>query len=165
MAELEHDLLNVFLRDHVAVAVAGVELARRARGGAEGTEFEPAMPGVVAGFEADLEALTAACTALGVRRDRLKEGGAWLGEKVGRLKLNGRVTSPSPLSRVTELGGLEAVARMLAAAFRGLDKTVGRQRLGGVDAAARAADAEWRAGELGAMRDRAIARRCGPAAA
>jgi hypothetical protein len=157
MPDLERDLLATFLRDHLAVAVGGGELARRARGGAEGTEFEAAMPGVVAGFEADLQALSDVCAAHDVKRDRLKEGGAWLGEKIGRIKLNGRITSPSPLSRVTELGGLEVVARVLAAAFRGLAE------VGAADTSARAGDAEWRAGELAAMRDRAIVRALRPA--
>jgi hypothetical protein len=38
--------------------------------------------------------------------DRAKNVGAWAGEKLGRLKLNGQVKGYSPLSRVLELEGL-----------------------------------------------------------
>jgi hypothetical protein len=43
---------------------------------------------------------------LGVADDVLKVAAAWTTEKLGRLKLNGRLTSYSPLSRVLELEGL-----------------------------------------------------------
>jgi hypothetical protein len=43
---------------------------------------------------------------LGVRRDPLKPALGRLGERLGRLKLNGRLHGYSPLSRVVELEGL-----------------------------------------------------------
>ncbi len=43
---------------------------------------------------------------LGVSRDRFKPIGAWVAEKVGRLKPNGQLRGYSPLSRVLELEGL-----------------------------------------------------------
>jgi hypothetical protein len=43
---------------------------------------------------------------LGVGRDRSKPAGAWLLEKLGRLKPNGQLRGYSPLSRVVELEGL-----------------------------------------------------------
>jgi len=45
---------------------------------------------------------------LGVDRDPLKVTLAWAGEKVGRLKFNGRLRGYAPLSRVLELEGLIA---------------------------------------------------------
>ena len=41
-----------------------------------------------------------------VGRDPFKIGAGWLGEKAGRLKLNGRLFEYSPLSRVVELESL-----------------------------------------------------------
>jgi hypothetical protein len=43
---------------------------------------------------------------LGIGEDRLKHAAAWAAEKAGRLKLNGSLTSYSPLSRLVELEGL-----------------------------------------------------------
>jgi hypothetical protein len=45
-------------------------------------------------------------SGLGVEPDRLKMTAAWVGEKAGRLKLNGHLTGYSPQSRVIELEGL-----------------------------------------------------------
>jgi hypothetical protein len=42
-------------------------------------------------------------SALGVRVERAKVIAGWAAEKIGRLKLNGRLLSYSPLSRVMEL--------------------------------------------------------------
>ena len=39
-------------------------------------------------------------------KDRLKVAGGWAAEKTGRLKLNGRITGYSPLSRLVEVEGL-----------------------------------------------------------
>jgi hypothetical protein len=47
-------------------------------------------------------------TDLGFKPDRVKILGAWTGEKVGRLKLNGQLKGYSPLSRVEELEALIA---------------------------------------------------------
>jgi len=40
---------------------------------------------------------------LGIGADRAKAAIAWTAEKLGRLKLNGRLTGYSPLSRLEEL--------------------------------------------------------------
>jgi hypothetical protein len=57
----------------------------------------------------DRAALVAVMRALRVPPSRLENGAAWLAEKLGRLKLNGRVATYSPLSRVVELEGLLAL--------------------------------------------------------
>lgn len=44
--------------------------------------------------------------ALDVSRDRLKPIGAWVAEKIGRLKPNGQLRGYSPLGRLIELEGL-----------------------------------------------------------
>jgi hypothetical protein len=46
--------------------------------------------------------------ALGVSASSAKQLGALAAERIGRLKLNGRLTSYSPLSRVVELDALSA---------------------------------------------------------
>jgi len=38
-----------------------------------------------------------------IRRDPFKPAGAWLAEKLGRLKFNGQLRGYSPLSRLVEL--------------------------------------------------------------
>ena len=57
---------------------------------------------------------------LGARDDELKNGLAWTAEKLGRLKLNGRVKGYAPLSRVIELEGLMGGVQGKLAMWRAL---------------------------------------------
>jgi hypothetical protein len=98
--------LRIFLQDHLAASTAGLELARRARGANEGTDYGEPLARLAGDIEADRGALEAVLADLGFGPDRPKNLGAWAGEKVGRLKLNGQLTGYSPLSRVEELEGL-----------------------------------------------------------
>jgi hypothetical protein len=101
------DLLSIYLNDHLAGATGGVELARRVRSAnREDEEFGPPLAEICAEIEADRETLIGLMERLGIRRDPLKPAVAWAVEKLGRLKLNGRLTGYSPLSRQVELEGL-----------------------------------------------------------
>lgn len=97
------ELLHLYLNDHLAGAVAGTELARRAAAENEGTEFGAFLTDLAQEIEVDRLALEALMETLGASRDLLKGGTAWLAEKLGRLKLNGQLTGYSPLSRLLEL--------------------------------------------------------------
>jgi hypothetical protein len=100
---IERRLLAIYLNDHLAGATGGVELARRARSSNRDTELGEALERICAEIEADRATLELVMERLGVKRDRPKVAGAWAAEKLGRLKLNGRLTGYSPLSRVVEL--------------------------------------------------------------
>lgn len=101
-------LLAIYLNDHLGAATGGVELARRALRSNPDGELGRYLAGFTAEIEQDREQLRQIMERLGVRGDRVKLAVGWLGEKAGRLKLNGRLTSYSPLSRVLELEGLIA---------------------------------------------------------
>jgi hypothetical protein len=99
--------LAIYLNDHLAGATVGVQLARRtSASNRDEPEFGPALKRVQTEIEADRETLEAVMEACEVGRDRLKPAGAWVAEKLGRLKLNGQLRGYSPLSRVLELEGL-----------------------------------------------------------
>ncbi len=109
-------LLGIYLNDHLAGSVVGVELCRRARASNEGSELGRTLSELCAEIEADQETLRQVMRRLGVGESRLKPAGAWLAEKLGRLKPNGQLHGYSPLSRVVELEGLAggvAVKQML----------------------------------------------------
>jgi hypothetical protein len=98
------ELLAIYLNDHLAGATLGVELARRLRSSnRDDPEFGPALADVCAEIEADRETLKAVMHQLGVGQSKLKPLAAILGERLGRLKLNGRLWGYSPLSRLDEL--------------------------------------------------------------
>ncbi len=97
------ELLGIYLNDHLAGSVGGVETARRTRGSNEGNEFGEPLAALCAEIESDRETLEAVMEELGVARSRIKPAIGWLGEKLGRLKPNGQLIGYSPLSRVVEL--------------------------------------------------------------
>jgi hypothetical protein len=103
---LGRDYLKIYLEDHYAGATAGVDLARRAAGSNRGTPYGEVLDRIATMIEEDRDSLRAIMTDLGVGPDRLKVAAAWAGEKVGRLKPNGHLTSYSPYSRVLEIEGL-----------------------------------------------------------
>ncbi|MEV6612027.1 hypothetical protein [Kutzneria sp. NPDC051319] len=98
MDTFRHELA-IYLNDHLAGATGGVELARRIAGEHEDTD----LTGLADDIEHDRDSLLRIMAALGVPQDHIKTAGGWLGEKLGRLKLNGRLFSRSPLSYVIEL--------------------------------------------------------------
>jgi hypothetical protein len=117
------ELLPIYLNDHLAAATGGRELARRTAGSNKGTEFGPFLTELAAEVDADREQLLNVMAALDVGRDPLKLGAGWLVEKAGRLKLNGRLLSYSPLSRVVELEALAAGVRGKLGLWRTLAAT------------------------------------------
>lgn len=88
---------------------------------------------------------------LQVTESRVKPAGAWLAEKLGRLKLNGRLHGYSPLSRVVELEGLCAGVAGKRMLWRALGSTYG-SRLQGFDFDALAVRAEAQQQRLEACR-------------
>ncbi|HYN36239.1 MAG TPA: hypothetical protein VEV82_04610 [Actinomycetota bacterium] len=98
--------LAIYLNDHLAGSIAGVELGKRAAGSNEGNEYGDFLAKLVIEIEEDQVNLIKLMEHLGVRKDLLKDAAAWMGEKVGRLKLNGKLIGYSDLSRVVEFEGL-----------------------------------------------------------
>jgi hypothetical protein len=97
-------LLAIYLNDHLAGAALGVELARRLRSSNRGDpEFGEPLARICGEIEADRETLIRLMDRLGVERKPFKPALAVLGERLGRLKLNGQWRGYSPLSRVLEL--------------------------------------------------------------
>lgn len=125
--------LAIYLNDHLGGATAGVELARRVRGSnRDSPEFGGPLTDLCAEIEEDRQTLLRVMETLGVRRDPVKVKVGWLGEKLGRLKLNGQLRGYSPLSRVIELEGLvlgiggkaelwETLRRALGPEWKGFD--------------------------------------------
>jgi predicted DNA-binding ribbon-helix-helix protein len=112
--------LAIYIQDHLAGATLGVQLARRAASQNAGTVLGEKLGSVQNEIEQDRATLQSIMVALDISADRFKNTVAWAGEKAGRLKLNGRLTSYSPLSRVVELEGLIAGINGKRALWRSL---------------------------------------------
>lgn len=111
-------MIGIYLNDHLAGATFGVELARRMRGEYEGAELGGFLGQLAREVEQDRDTLREVMATVGVEEDRVKQVAAWTGEKVARLKLNGRVLSRSPLTPVVELEGLMLGVTSKAALWR-----------------------------------------------
>ena len=100
-------LLAIYLNDHFAGALAGAELAgRAAAANRSNPRFGPTLSTLAGEIREDRESLRRLMSELDIGIDHAKQLGAWAAEKLGRLKLNGRLLAYSPLSRVEELEGL-----------------------------------------------------------
>jgi hypothetical protein len=99
--------LPIYLNDHLAGSVLGLELARRAAGNNKANDYGAELRRIAGEIEEDQDTLEELMKRLGVGRDRLKVAASWALEKVGRLKLNGELLRYSPLSRLVEIEALE----------------------------------------------------------
>jgi hypothetical protein len=115
-------LLGIYLNDHLTGATVGRELARRAAVSNQGNPLGPFLSGLAREIDEDRDSLIEIMKALGVRVDPMKVAAAWAAEKIGRLKLNGRLRGYSPLSRVIELEGLALGVRGKLAGWRTLEQ-------------------------------------------
>jgi hypothetical protein len=95
--------LPIYLNDHLAGAVAAVQLARRAAGQNEGTEYGQALVRLADEIDQDRRTLQDLLKRLGVRGDPVKLLSSVVAEKLGRFKLNGELLRYSPLSRLEEI--------------------------------------------------------------
>ncbi len=99
--------MAVYLNDHLAGSTTGIELVRRAAREQSGTELGSFLLRLATEIAEDRKALRRVMAAAGARPDAVKVALAWLAEKVGRLKLNGRLVRRSELSPLVELETVE----------------------------------------------------------
>lgn len=152
-------LFDVYLRDHLVGAVGSTALAKRVAGSEEDPSFAPAFDALAYQFAQDEDRVNTLAEALGVRTPtRLLHGMAWLGTRVGKLKLNGRLVHRSPLSRVMEIEALQAAVsakRSLWRSLRVLSQSGRVPRLEGLALPELLARAEAQAEWLADLHDRA----------
>lgn len=125
-----HRMLGIYLNDHLAGATAGLELAHRIARTHQHRPESGDLRTITAQISQDRAALLEIMAALDVPVRGYKTAAAWIGEKAARLKLNGRILSPSPLSDLEELEMLRLGVEGKAAGWRTLRALAGNdQRL------------------------------------
>jgi len=152
-------MLGIYLNDHLAGATAGTELAHRMARSHRGQEEADALRKIAAEIARDRSSLVAIMASLGITVRAYKVGAAWVGEKAGRLKFNGRLLARSPLSDLEELELLRLGVEGKAAGWRTLRaraETDGRLDLGNLDELISRASSQ--AGQLEELRVRAASR-------
>ena len=140
-------LLRIYLQDHHAASAGGVALARRALG--------PSHP-LAKQIARDRDALERVMRQLAVPPSTMKVGIVRVAERVGRLKLNGRIFERSPLSRIIELETLVVGVRGKEALWTALQRA--GMSLEDVDLEGLVESARAQGAELEALRLTAVAR-------
>jgi hypothetical protein len=120
-------LLRIYLDDHQTVLLAGRELARRLAKATHDPELASFLRDLAAELEDDRRRMIARLREAGGSPSRVKSAIAWTAVKAGRLKLNGSLTKPSPLSPVLELEGLGMVLVESRCLWRTLERTDSRR--------------------------------------
>jgi hypothetical protein len=98
--------LEIYLNDHLAGSTTGRALARRVAKHGRSAEFRAPLERIAAEIEQDREALIDIMRRCGAERNPVKIAGGMLVERLGRLKRNGQLVRPSPLTPLVELEAL-----------------------------------------------------------
>ena len=116
-----HDLLGIYLNDHLVGATGGVGLAGRMAAAADpGSESARVLNTLVAEITQDRLALLTIMGTLEIPVRGYKMFAGWMGEKAGRAKLNGHLLTRSPLSSLEETELLRLGVEGKAAGWRTL---------------------------------------------
>ena len=107
--------LQIYLNDHLALMVGELQLAERCARSNPKEELGRSLTTLIGDLRIQRQVVEELIRQLGGRPDVIKQGTAWLAEKIGRLKMNGSWLEYSDLSRLLELETLELAAHERAA--------------------------------------------------
>lgn len=100
--------LSTYLDDHLSGATVALHRVRRSARSYAGTAAGSVLAPLVHELDEEREFLRSVARALGEPESRVKTAAAWAAERVGRLKPNGHLLRPSPLSALLEVELLRA---------------------------------------------------------
>ncbi len=98
-----NDLLVIYLNDHRALLAGERSLAERSAKANVGSDLGGVLQAVVDQNDADQVAVEHLLERVGGTPNPVKKIAALIGERFGRLKMNGQLSGYSPLSRVIEI--------------------------------------------------------------
>jgi hypothetical protein len=137
---MDRRLLSIYLNDHLAGATVGAHVIRRGLKADRDHPVAPFLRRLLSEVEEDRATLVRFMKILRIPLSAPKSAIAWVGEKIGRLKLNGRLTRRSPLSRQEELEflilGVQGKRRLWMALSRSTPPEVIARELDGLIARA-----------------------------
>ncbi len=119
---MEQRPLAIYLRNHEAAAQAGRDLFRRTAASQRDRPYAGELAELATEVEQDLASLRAIMHAAGVTPDVVQGIVLRMGERIGRLKPNGRLLGRSPLSDLIEVEALLDAVRAKAAGWQALSR-------------------------------------------
>ena len=150
--------LTTYLQDHLAMLTGELELLKRVISENRGQVFAERLEALLPHTEDDADMLRNLLDRFGGRPSGTKEAAAWVGEKLGRLKMNDQLRGYSPLSRLEEHEGLLQAANARRAMWVALGTWLqGDPRADGIDLGPRAERATFHIEALKALHREAVA--------
>lgn len=119
---MDRELLTIYLTDHLAGASGAVRRLDRMAKGYTDLTIHPELVRLASEVRQDGRSLLDIVHQLGLPRRRPKQAVARVGELAGRLKLNGRVRSRSPLTPLIELEAMQVGVRGKLSLWRTLQE-------------------------------------------
>ena len=116
--------LQIYLNDHLALMVGELQLAERCAHSNPKEELGRCLTKLVGDLRIERQVVEELIRQSGGRPDMVKQGTAWLAEKIGRLKMNGSWLEYSDLSRLLELETLELAAHERAVFWQNIEHAV-----------------------------------------
>lgn len=101
--QIDRGLLGLYLADHLSGATAGVERVERMAQSYQDLPVHADLVLLRDELRQEHQRLQQIIERLGTHRRPLRQAAGWVGEKLGRLKLNRRLVRRSPYSVVLEL--------------------------------------------------------------
>jgi hypothetical protein len=130
---MSDETLITYLNDHLAGSVGAIAMVERAIGENAGTLFGRRLEEVLKEIRKDQAVVQDLIERTGSKENPLKKAGAWLTEKVGRVKLGG-TGDPGDLARLELLETLAMGIQGKRALWRALRVVLGKHlALHGVD--------------------------------
>jgi hypothetical protein len=99
---MSDEALSTYLNDHLAGSVGAIEMVERAITENAGNLLGRRLEEILKEIKKDQAVLQGLIAQVGSKEDPLKKAGAWLAEKVGRMKLGG-TGDPGELARLEVL--------------------------------------------------------------
>jgi hypothetical protein len=119
---LNRRYLRIFLTERLLLMHAGHALTVRMRRTAGDDALRDVIDAATTGFARGQAELASFLRQLGVGQPRARLWLVDLGERAGRLKLNGRVSGRSPLSDLQELDALSLLAQSALSAWTAIER-------------------------------------------
>ncbi len=126
-----HDLLSVYLKDHLTAASAGVELFRRCARSHSNSASRARLAVLADQVAEDRDALVSIMRRLDVPVQPHRFAVGWVTEKAGRLKPNGSLWQRTRLTDLVEIESMSVGVAAKLSAWQNLEVTAGSDdRLG-----------------------------------
>lgn len=102
-ATFDAELLQLYLSDHLSGSAAGLSRVRRMAEQYAGSPMAETLREIAHEIDDEQNRLQRLIDTLGLKPLRHRQVLAWTAEKLGRLKLNGRVLTTSPMTPLLEM--------------------------------------------------------------